>query len=219
MSLSKSLRPVLLATTFSGIFLVLIKLILYPTPSKPSVTPLAFPSSVPLQEWQPLPSYPLVNSATDRVNYLSGRHYRYIQNSLPLDIEMRYIVDTDGEVKNLLKNYDSISASLVLRQKDGLGFYGLFTHQEKAYLSACINPYGVSTFTERQFKQNHNAYALQFNRLLPWLLGQGNLKDERCLWTNLSIPLNSSTSEVAYQKLETIWVSWYQWWRPRFPKV
>lgn len=219
MSFWKSFRPVLLGATFSGICLVLIKLILYPTPSKPSVIPLTFPSAIPLQEWQPLPSYPLVHSTTDRVKYLSGRHYRYIQNSRPLDIEMRYIVDTDGEVKNFIKSYYSPTSSLLLRQKDGLGFYGLFTHQEKAYLSACINPYGGSTVTARQFKQNLNVYALQFNRLLPWLLGQDNLKDERCLWTNLSVPLNNSTSELAYQQLETVWVTWYQWWRPRLPKV
>lgn len=214
----KPLRLMLLATTFSGVFLVLIKSILYPAPSNSTVNSFVFPQSVPLQGWQPLASEPLVDATTAPAPKVSGRHYRYSQNSLPLDIEMRYFIGTSGDVKDFIKTYNSIQASPALRQKDGIGFYGLFTHQEKAHLSACINPYGGSTFTARQFKQNFNAYNLQFNRLLPWLLGQDNLQDERCLWTYLSVPLKSSSPELAYQQLEKVWFSWYQWWQPRFPK-
>jgi len=32
---------------------------------------------------------------------LPGREYRYIQNDLPLDIKMRYEVETDGDFKSL----------------------------------------------------------------------------------------------------------------------
>ncbi|NJQ98397.1 MAG: hypothetical protein HC784_13990, partial [Hydrococcus sp. CSU_1_8] len=36
-----------------------------------------------------------------------------------------------------------------------------------------------------------------------------------CLWTHLSIPLKETPREQAYQILEQVWVSWYQWWHPR----
>jgi cyanosortase A-associated protein len=214
----KPLRMMLLATTFSGVFLVLLKSVFYPAESTSTVTPFAFPPTVPLQGWQPLTSDPLGDATPDRTHYIAGRRYQYIQNELPLAIEMRYFVDTGGEVKEFLKNHTSISVSPVLRQKEEIGFYGVFTHQEQAYLSACINPRGGSTLTARQFKQNRNAYDMQLSRLLPWLLGRENLKDERCLWTHLSIPLKDSSSEVAYQNLEDAWFSWYQWWQPRFPE-
>lgn len=211
-------RLIFLIAIFSTVLGVLVKSILFPATSK-TTTPFSFPVTIPLQGWESLPSSTLVDSSGARIPpSLSGRRYQYIKNNLTLNIEMRYFVNTSGEVKNFIKSYESISVSPAIRQKEGIGFYGLFTNQDKAYLSACINPHGFSTFTERQFKQNRNVYDLQFNRLLPWLLGQENLKDERCLWTSLSIPLKQSSPEMAYQNLENAWFSWHQWWSPRFPK-
>lgn len=214
----KNLRTPLLAVTLSGVLLVLGKVILYPAVSNRTVSSFVLPSAVPLPGWQPLPSHLLVAPTAKDPSYISGRQYQYIQNDLPLNIEMRYLVNTVGDVKGLIKTYTSIPSSPVLHQQEGIGFYGLFTYQGKAYLSSCINPSGGSTVTDNQFKQNRNIYDLQLGRLLPWLLGQEKLKDERCLWAHLSIPLRHSSPEPSYQTLESAWVSWYQWWRPRFPK-
>ena len=219
MILWKHLRLIFLSAIFTAVLGVLLKSILIPSTNK-ITTPLSFPATVPLDGWQTLPSSTLVGADGDRTSpFLSGRHYQYIKNNLTLDVEMRYFVNTNGEVKDFIKNYGSISVSPLIRQKEGIGFYGLFTHQERAYLSACINPYGSSTVTARQFKQNLNVHDLQFNRLLPWLVGLEKLKDERCLWTHLSIPIKHSSPEEAYQNLENIWFSWYKWWNPRFPKA
>ena len=218
MSCWKNFRIPLLAVTLSGVVLALVKVILYPAVNSRTNTPFVFPSAVSLPGWQPLSSHPLVNQTELHPNYISGRHYQYIQNNLLMDIEMRYLVDTSGDVKDFIKTYTSIPSSLVLRQHQGIGFYGLFTHQGKAYLSSCINPYGGSTVTHRQFKQNRNIYDLQPSRLLPWLLGQEDLKDDRCVWAHLSIPLKHSSPKRGYQSLESAWLSWSQWWRPRFPR-
>jgi len=217
MKVWKRTRLIVLISVFTAVVSVLVKSILFPTTSK-TTTVFDFPEIVPVEGWQSLPSFPLVNSSSGTPPALSGRRYQYVKNNLTLDIQMRYFVNTSGEVKNFIKSYESISVSPAIRQKERIGFYGVFTHQEKAYLTACINPHGFSTFSERQFKQNRNVYDLQFNRLLPWLLGKENLKDERCLWTSLSIPLKQSSPEIAYQNLENAWFSWYQWWSPRFPK-
>ncbi|MFB2894428.1 cyanoexosortase A system-associated protein [Aerosakkonemataceae cyanobacterium BLCC-F50] len=215
----KHLRLIFLFTIFSTVLGVLVKSVLFPAPSK-ITTPLGFPVTLPLQGWQLLQSSPLVDSIGDRIPpTISARHYQYVNNDLSLDIKMRYFVNTNGEVKDFIKSYESISVSSLIRQKEGIGFYALFTYKDRAYLSACINPYGSSTVTARQFQQNHNFDALQFNRLLPWLLSQENLKDERCLWAYLSVPLKQSSPEVAYQSLENVWFSWYKWWNSRFPKA
>jgi len=72
----------------------------------------------------------------------------------------------------------------------------------EAYLNACINSRGGSTFTKEQFNYNRIHRDTQFNRLLAWLLIQQPLRDKRCLWTHLSIPLNRSSPESAYVILE-----------------
>lgn len=219
MSHGKNFRLLLLGVTFSSVFLVLGKIVLYPYASSRTVTSFVFPPAVPLSGWQSLPSNPLSDRSSKHPNYITGRQYQYTQKDLPLNVEMRYVVNTTGDVKDFLKTYTSIPSSPILRQQEGIGFYGLFAYQGKAYLSSCVNPRGGSTVTDKQFKQNRNTYDLQLERLLPWFLGQKNLKDNRCLWVHLSIPLRDSSPDSAYQLLESAWSSWYQWWYPRFPKA
>lgn len=210
----KKLRISLLAATCGGVIFVLGKSILF---SAKGVPTFVLPATVPLPAWQPLTSRPLVEQNTGESNFELGKHYRYIQNRVALDIEMRYLVDTNGDLKALIKKYFTSSSSqpsLVIRQND-IGFYGLFSEKERVHLSACINPHGVSTATIQQFWQNQNSYEVLSTRLLPWLLGQENLRigDRRCLWADLSVPLTGSSPESAYLALENTWVLWYQWWR------
>lgn len=220
----KELRISLLATIFGAVLFVLGKSILYPTSSDRTVSPFIFPAAVSLPQWQPLASHPLDNPTAERPQYISEKHYRYIQNSLSLDIEMRYLVNTNGDVKDFIKNYTAIRSSAgqllpVLRQQKGVGFYNLFVHQGRAYVSACINSRGHSTVTDNQFRRNRNIYDVPSSRIVLWLLGQAELRDERCLWAHLSVPLKNSSPEDAYQTLEKAWFSWYQWWSQRFPNA
>lgn len=228
MSSWKQLRMPLLVLTCANVLFVLVRTILDPTIGKHTVTPFVFPSVVTLPQWQLVASHPLKAQTIERPPPLSkfilpARQYRYIQNDLRLDIEMRYKVETDGDVKQFIKDNTAIrflldQPLLIVRQQEGLGFYGLFVYQKRAYLDACINSQGGSTFTREQFSYNRIHYDVQFNRLLPWLLGQEALRDKRCLWTHLSIPLNQSSPESAYLILERAWFSWYKWWSTRFPK-
>jgi cyanosortase A-associated protein len=218
----KTLRISLLAITFSSVLLVLGKLIFYPTVASRRLPPFTFPASVPLPEWQLLASSSLDNQINTSTKEIPGRHYRYIQKDLPLDIEMRYLIDTDGDVDAFIKKYTIHSSSepknfVVLHQQKGVGFYSLFIQEKRAYLSACINPRGGSTVTGKQFRQNRNAYDLNFNRILLWLVAREPLRDERCLWTHLSAPLQNSSQKDTYVILEKAWLSWYQWWSSRFP--
>ncbi len=215
MSRCKQLKITLLAVTCGSVLFVLGKSILVSAKGFPT---FVFPATAPLPTWQPLVSSPLVAQNAKSETILPGRHYRYTQNGVHLDIKMRYLVNTNGDIPALIKKDFSPSYSqplLVTRQRDGIGFYSLFREQERVHLSACINPHGVSTTTIQQFWQNQDTNHLLSSRLLPWLLGQENLRvgDRRCLWADLSVPVTSSSPEEAYLTLENTWVPWYKWWR------
>jgi cyanosortase A-associated protein len=214
----KPLRIFLLVVTFGSIFAALGKSLLYPTSTQATATPFDFPENLPLASWQPLESVPLEENK--EANLISGRLYAYQQNNRLLEIEMRYVIKTNGNVQRMEEQYRHQKISpgpLTIHHQEGIGFYGLAATPDRAYLSSCINPYGGSTVTGEQFRNNRNTYDLRVSRLVPWLLGQEELRDFRCLWTLLSIPLEDTTAEQAYPVLEKAWVSWYAWWQPRFP--
>lgn len=220
-------QQILIALTFIGVFLTLCRFSLDPTAGKRPVTAFAFPQAVPLPEWQLLESSSSAKPTAKPSNLyeavLASRKYRYQQNNQQMEIEMRYLAGTLGNLQGYLMDYASIQvqdSQLLqnLRQQQGVGFYSLFVNQGRAHLNACINPRGGSTVTMAQFLANRQAKDLQLQRLIPWLLGEESLRDRRCLWVNLSVPLSQESVETTYPILEKAWASWYQWWSPRFPQ-
>lgn len=222
----KKLRLPVLIITFTSALFVFSRTITDSSIGKRAATPFVFPSAVPLSQWQFVSSKPLPNQIVEQLPYgkliLPGMHYRYQQNGIPLKIDMRYEVNTAGDVKQLVEMHTDVkflpNQPMPIIRQHKLGFYGVYVYQQQAYLDACINPSGGSTFTSAQFDYNRIHYDLQFQRLLLWLLGRQELRDNRCLWTHLSIPLNQSSPD-AYSTLEQAWFSWYKWWQTRFPKV
>lgn len=224
----KKLRLPVLIITFTSAVFVFGRTITDPEIGKRTATRFIFPSVVPLPQWQSLPGKPLPNQTVEQLPYgklvLPGMHYRYQQNGIPLDIKMRYEINASGDVKQLIEMHTDVrflpnQSQPIIRERKPLGYYGVFVYKQQAYLGACINPSGGSTFTSAQFDYNRIHYDLQFQRLLLWLLGRQELRDNRCLWTHLSIPLNQSSPESAYSVLEQAWFSWYKWWQTRFPKL
>ena len=220
-------RQILLALTFVSVFFTLGRFSLDRTAGNRQVTPFAFSEVVPLPKWQMLESHPLVEpiasppKSLDSV--LASRKYLYRRNNHQLEIKMRYIVGTSGHIPDYFNTHTSLKwkdSQLLqnFRQQEGVGFYSLFVYQGRSHLSACINPHGGSTVTSAQFLVNHHTYGLRLQRLIPWLLGKESLQDRRCVWAHLSTPLNQESAETTYPVLEQAWLSWYQWWRPRFPQ-
>lgn len=217
----KLLRISLLAATLTGVVLVLGKSILYPANSNQTFTPFEFPSTVPLSGWQPGESSSVTR--TNDVLFVTARNYQYIQEDLSLDIKMYYLImGKEINIKDFTKKYaygDFIPGKVSLRQQEQIGFYSFWNTEERVNLGACINPRGGSTVTGDQFRQNHNIHDLRFSRILLWLVGRVPLRDWRCLWTILSVPLETGKSpEEVYPMLEQAWFSWYKWWQPRFPQ-
>jgi cyanosortase A-associated protein len=130
---------------------------------------------------------------------------------------MRYL-SANGEVKTYIDRYTSIPTDPTI-SKINSGFYGMVTHDETAYISACIPPRGNSTFTAQQFQQNALLHDIRPTRVIKWWLGQQKLVDQRCLWTHLSIPIDDGSAEDAYDVLEEAWTPWLKWWQSHFPEL
>lgn len=215
----KPARISLLAVTLGGVLLVAGKLVLYPSTGNRAATPFEFPSSVPLADWQMQNSAPLEVKKPSEVK--SGRKYEYRKNNVALEIEMRYVVDTNGDVASMMKGHSVLKSSpgkLELANTEKVGYHGILLQKNRMYLSSCINPRGGSTVTAEQFRYNRNTRDLQLDRILFWLLGRGNIQDTRCLWAQMSVSLDKTTPENANKILEDAWGSWYAWWQPRFPE-
>lgn len=217
----QGLRIVLAASIFCAATFVLFKIILFPSSGDRVLHKFTFPATIVLPKWQFVSSHDLERPNLTNTQYISGKHYRYVQSNLPINIEIRYIINTSGDVKQLLQKYTPIRLAsdrpLPMIQRLGVGFYSRFTYQEREYLSACINSRGGSTVTERQFRYNRNLYDVP-NRLLLWLLDRVELRDDRCLWTQISLPSGNLATEKTDKILETAWIPWYQWWSQNFPE-
>jgi cyanosortase A-associated protein len=218
----QQIRLFLLAITFIQIFLTLGKLTLDPETANRKVSQFIFPEYVPLFEAKMLESKPLegtvIQQPREYDSVVSGRIYRYNQNGVPVDIEMRYVLGTLGSIEGFLKQKTTGKIFQNIRKQQEIGFYSLFVYQNKAYLTSCINSHGGSTVTTEQFLRNRRTYDLYFSRLKPWLFGEQSLTDRRCLWAYLSTPLNNADSNSAYQVLEKAWFFWYRWWTLHFPQ-
>lgn len=217
-------RTAFLAATFVGLVLILSKSIYDPTIGKP--TNYNFPALVPLAGWQSqADNTATTRSVEDNQLFSKNKYYRYTQGkNYQLNVNMHYVVGTSGNSQLFIKNYTSIPVDtsqldLVTRYQHKKGFYQLFTYQNQAHLISCINPQGESTVTSEQFFHNRNLYDLQFKNILRWLAAQSDLRDRRCLWSHLSVPLNRVSTRDAYHQLETSWLALSQWWSPRFPPL
>jgi cyanosortase A-associated protein len=231
----RSLQITILALLLGSAVFVLGKSIFYPKVAKPD--PI-LPKLASFPEWKFLTTNPILNStASDpddtkpqHYRLMSGRIYHFSRPQQNLDLEIRYLGETDGDVRKMLKQYKSIlipntitKDSFILRQRLGIGSYILFTEAEQIHLSACINPSGNSSVTRNQFESDRNNYDLQFSRIGAWLKGEAELREQSCLWVHLSMSIkndsdraryqlaqNIAAQNIAAQDIEAAWFHWYK---------
>lgn len=184
----------------------------------------SFPPQVPLDGWPMLDSQALADKVLWNGKVAPGWRYRYLSRTRPLTIELRYVSDMENSQQDLpkmLEMFTQIPPAVVepatTRSQPGIGFYSLFEDRKMTYLSACVNPRGGSTVTGKQFRQNRFLHDVRFDRLLPWILGQDKLMDNRCLWMMLSLPRVQVAPDTRDQTLETAGVTWLRWWQAHFP--
>jgi cyanosortase A-associated protein len=215
-------RTNFLATTAIGVSLVTVYTLIEPTAGNRSVASFNFPDNIPLNNWQQSDSKPLnitkQDSSPERLT--SGHSYQYIKGKSDMTIEARYIVGSRGYVESYIDKYTDIAPKdLKAEYSEGIGHYFLFKDRDRAYLNSCISPRSQSTVTQKQFASNRYQADLNPTVFLNWLFGKASIRDSRCLWVQLSIPLNTSETQNTYSTLQAAWSDWYRWWLPHFPSL
>ncbi len=177
------------------------------------------PSQINIQNWRSLPSQ---NLNLTFESLISARQYLYSDdtNSYQVQIEAIYLNKVSSFL-NIIRaiNIKYIESTLQLKYAANLGHYAIFADQDKTYLASCINPTGQATLTDAQFNSNQNQYDVVLSRLGSYLLGNGDLRDYRCLFTVMSMPIAKTTNtQINYQYLEASWIDWHRFWKDNFPE-
>lgn len=214
-----SLFTVLIATcTAIGIYLFI--------PSSKLRPKYQLPTQITLSEWKFQSSNPLNNLYAQKA--IASQRYIYKSDKDEvLQIDLLYVNGIVKVPQYLLDlGLNPTKNSIINRYSQNTGHYLLFSDQKRAYLSSCINPRGGSTITEDQFMQNRNTYDINPERIISYLFGTTDLRDTRCLFTIMSIPLedqnldsqNVNSLDESYQKLEKAWTNWHQDRQKNFPR-
>ena len=212
--------------TVTSIITATICSIIDPQAGRKSPAKFVFPDEIPLPGWNFVSSQKNETKIlpTDEAKDIiqDGKDYKFTYKNRSLDIDIFYLSKTRGNIKQLLKEYFNVDEhtlkSIQIKQTNQ-NHYSLFVNQDRAYLSACINPFGHSTVTQRQFSQNLNNRLLNLRLVGNWLLGRDSIRDRRCLWTIMSIPNHQETSQELNQTLEQTWEDYHRWWQKRFPDL
>lgn len=221
MKLWKRIRVLLLSVTCMSTLVVLVYISFFSfstTLGKNSLSEYILPQTVSVPSWQFLESHDLSKSSPEALSrndaIASAKRYQLTQKNIILEVESRYVLHTDGNLNRLVARYQNLpvsSANLftAIREKPGIGFYGISSSQEKSYLDACINRRRGSTFTQAQFIANQTRYRLDPQQMLALLWGKERLNDHRCLWIHVALPLDRTSPKSMEARLEKAWFSLY----------
>ncbi|MBD2081335.1 cyanoexosortase A system-associated protein [Leptolyngbya sp. FACHB-17] len=204
--------------------LVLLKLVLTPA-QKPVPPSYTFPASIPLSRWQFAQASPigqqklytpsLATSVDDLT--VSGRHYRYLRNGQPINIEMRYLRNYSS-VSDIVKDSTVEMERIPLTPaQSSVGTHAVYQRSKQFFITGCIPATRETTITNGQLRNAQNRFDVLARRALPWFLGQVPLRDLRCLWVRMSTPITSTSTTSSEPELEQAWVEWVQWWQNNYP--
>jgi cyanosortase A-associated protein len=208
MSFLHRIRPALLAVASLVVLTAGAVSALTPVSHQAIYAPYQFPERWDLDGWLFESSAPLgvVGPLKSNNALIADRLYRYRGG---LEIAVRYLVDSDGDTARYGRDFlPKTPAPTEVRSDPQRGSYALATDSGTAYLSACINPRGGSTVTATQFEANRRGLDLSPDRLVAWLFNRAYLLDHRCLWTRMTVPMESDR-QFAYRTLERAWFAWY----------
>lgn len=148
---------------------------------------------------------------------LSGQQYYYSRDDRQLDLTLRDIVNTEGDITKFIHaDLNGETPSAVEDIQTPLGFYRRFKHQDRIYLVSCLHADGYSTVTSSQFRDRLYRQLGQIGHLSHWTMGQTSLLEKRCLWVQLTASTQQSSSintTVATERLlDQQWQAVALWW-------
>lgn len=223
MKVWQNVRNFWLAAALVSSSLVLLKIVATPV-QKPSPPNFAFPTSVPLSGWQFVQSTPIalqkrytpsLATSVDDLS-ISGQRYQYLRNGKTIDIEMRYFGATYTAVANIVRESTiQLPRANLTTVRSRVGTYATYQRSNQLHFTACIPATLETTVTDGELRAAQNRPDVLLRRGLPWFLGQVPLRDLRCLWTQISMPIE--TGSPTPQELEQVWLEWVQWWQKNYP--
>lgn len=203
-------RAIFLKTIALGVILTLLGVAIKPTTPAPLDRDVPLPQTLSLPGWDAQFTQSITSPPSDsRYHRIrSGQRYAYRQGDRTLQVTVRDVVETEGDIDLLMANTRELvkkDRSTVVDRQSNRGFYRLFTEQNQAYLQSCVNRNGYTTVTATQFRQNAYTQALQPQQWFGWLLSQRSLLGRRCLWIQMSTPIVEQDAQGAYATLEENW--------------
>ena len=227
----QQLRMGLLAAALGSLAFATGRVIVQPEVArqKAPASELAFPETIAITDWQFQGVQPWEKEketepdtepgaeADKRPPLPPGMHYSYRRpdGNGTLEARARFLSRAgNGNTSRLLQTFTSARPASVRideTYREGVGFYGFFVFENEASIMACITPHGGTTVTGQQFSQTT---TFQIGRALPWLLGQQDLFDRRCLFGIVSIPARDGEANLTnYPELEAAWLDWVNHWQ------
>jgi cyanoexosortase A len=206
--------------------------IVSPTAGNRRVAPFQFPQTLSFsggqqQSSQPLLVFPEVNYSEFLLATLQGgQEYSLQYQNTPLKLQVRYLIGSRGNVPAILSRL-GVSSGRREREvgnyiKEGeipeIGHYQLVGIRDRLYLTTCLNPRGKTTVTQDQFLSNRYRLDWHWSRIPGLISGYLPLRDQRCLWVMLSVPLQGSDVDTAGTLLVEAWKALYPQWHP-FPAL
>ncbi len=206
----------------AGVALALSLAILAVHPQAAQRQPQEFhPQPLTLGSWRLIDRQPIAGDPSQTVRYdrlRSGQIFQYQQASTLLTVEIHYLVNSRGNLATLRQKRPELQGQTLLDRtpvSDGQSFYWLYHHRDRAYLYSCIPPQGPPTATPEQFLRNQKRHLWQRDRLLPLVLGQITLPDQRCLWVQLTLSASGNNSVA----LPAIWPQVWPTLQAQFPAL
>ena len=112
----------------------------------------------------------------------------------------------------LPENLDRLPQPLL--QPTGSGDLAQLLYNDRLHQASCLLPTGELAFSYQAQNNLRNYHATQPLTVLRWILGFGDLRDWRCIWLSLSIPVNATIDQATAQEvLQQFWSSWIPLWR------
>jgi cyanosortase A-associated protein len=211
-------RSVFLKVIALGVVFTIIYVAVRPTSSSPSDLRVSLPNHLSLPGWEAQNVQAIEpsrsNSKYNRI--LAGQRYLYRQGDRSLQIAVRDIVETEGDIGQFIADAYEPLVKMPLSFEDrqsSKGFYRLFTQQNQAYLQSCLNLNGYTTVTPTQFRQNAYVQVLQPQQWFGWLVSKRPLLERRCLWIQISTPVVERNVNLAQTTLEQTWKTLVSSWR------
>lgn len=213
-------RSYILAITSISINLAAVCTFLFPSVGNRRVAEFEFPSKFGLaREVIAEDRIEQIKNSTETIQ--ARQQYRY--GEMAIALELNYVVNTRGGVDTYLRNYTDITEAAIaaksVKQIEGIGHHALLTDGDRAYLTGCISPRSPANVTQKQFSQYRYQNDLSLQIGWQWLRGQASIRDRRCLWVLMAIPVEEGSSQAKYRDLEAAWQDIYRWWLPNFPTL